>query len=86
MNVMKMLIALLTNSFTYLVAFIYCYKLDFDQMNILISEFFWVPGIALAVMVALRPKTNKWAVNITLKTHLVVFPIIIKLYNNYGFF
>lgn len=40
MNVMKMLIALLTNSFTYLVAFIYCYKLDFEQMNILISKFF----------------------------------------------
>lgn len=28
------------NSFTYLVALIYCFKLDFEQMNILISEFF----------------------------------------------
>lgn len=30
------------NSFIYLVAFIYCYKLDFEQMNILISDFFFL--------------------------------------------
>lgn len=73
------------NSFTYLVAFIYRYKLDFEQMNILISVFFWVTDTALAVMVALRPKTNKCAINITLKTKFMFFFIIIKLYNNYGF-
>lgn len=74
------------NSFTYLVAFIYCFKLDFEQMNILISDFFRMTGIALAVMVALRPKTNKCAIHFTLKTHLMGFSITIKLYNTYGFF